>query len=79
MKERSTRRPRSQGRCGRRFAWQDIQRLSQQALEDEGSSKSWIRSGASAERGPRRGRYRNGYGKPRRLSLSVGTVTVRWS
>jgi putative transposase len=49
----------------------------QQALEDEvteflGRRKSKRKSGVDAATG-----YRNGHGKPRRLTLSCGTITVR--
>jgi putative transposase len=59
------------------FARQGVQRLLQQLLEDEveqvlGRQRSARRDGIDAAPG-----YRNGYGKPRRLSLSSGTVTVR--
>ena len=59
------------------FARQGVQRLLQQLLEDEveqvlGRPRSARRDGIDAAPG-----YRNGYGKPRRLSLSSGTVTVR--
>jgi putative transposase len=59
------------------LARQGVQRLLQQLLEDEveqllGRQRSARRDGIDAAPG-----YRNGYGKPRRLSLSSGTVTVR--
>jgi transposase-like protein len=59
------------------LARQGVQRLLQQLLEDEveqvlGRQRSARRDGIDAVPG-----YRNGYGKPRRLSLSSGTVTVR--
>lgn len=59
------------------FARQGVQRLLQQLLEDEveqvlGRQRSARRDGIDAAPG-----YRNGHGKPRRLSLSSGTVTVR--
>jgi len=59
------------------FARQGIQRLLQQMLEDEleqalGRGRYERREGIDAAPG-----YRNGYGKPRRLALSSGTVTVR--
>jgi transposase-like protein len=49
----------------------------QQALEDEvteflGRGKSQRRSGVDASKG-----YRNGHGKPRKLTLSCGTIEVR--
>src|SRR5262245_7154030 len=59
------------------FARQGIQRLLQQLLEDEleqalGRARYERREGIDAAPG-----YRNWYGKPRRLTLSSGTVTVR--
>src|SRR5216684_8838138 len=57
------------------FARQGIQRLLQQVLEDE------VEQGLGRRRYERSagidavGGYRNGHGKPRRLSLSSGTVT----
>ena len=54
-----------------------VQRLIQELLEEEvteflGRAKSARRSESDNERG-----YRNGYGKPRRLTLSSGTVQLR--
>lgn len=54
-----------------------VRQFIQQALEDEvseflGRQKSERRARGDAPRG-----YRNGYGKPRRVTLSCGTVTVR--
>lgn len=54
-----------------------IQTWVQELLEEEvtellGRSKSERRSAVDAHRG-----YRNGYGKPRRLTLSGGTITLR--
>jgi len=59
------------------FARQGVQRLLQHLLEEEveellGRERYARRSGVDPAPG-----YRNGYGKPRRLSLSSGTVTVR--
>jgi len=59
------------------LARQGIQRPLQQVLEDEveqvlGWRRYKRRDGIDAGLG-----YRNGYGKPRRLSLSSGAVTVR--
>ncbi len=53
-----------------------VQRLIQELLEEEvteflGRAKSARRSESDNERG-----YRNGYGKPRRLTLSSGTVQL---
>jgi transposase-like protein len=59
------------------FARQGVQELLQQVLEEE--VDVLLRRGRY-ERRPgidTIGGYRNGFGKPRRLSLSVGTVTVR--
>ena len=59
------------------FARQGVQRLLQRVLEEE------VDSVLGRERYERRaavdaaGGYRNGYGKPRRLSVMAGTVTVR--
>lgn len=59
------------------FAREQIQRWLQLLLEDEvteflGRAK-WVRRGkVDAIQG-----YRNGHGKPRRLSMSGGTITVR--
>ncbi len=54
-----------------------VRQFIQHALEDEvaeflGRQRSERRARVDAPRG-----YRNGYGKPRRLTLSCGTVTVR--
>ena len=59
------------------FARQSVQQLLQRLLEEEveqglGRGRYARRRGVDAGPG-----YRNGYGKPRRLSLSSGTVTVR--
>jgi putative transposase len=58
------------------FVREQVQRLLQALLEEEitvllGRPKSARRGGVDAPKG-----LRNGYGKPRRLSLSVGTLTV---
>lgn len=54
-----------------------VQGLIQRVLEDEvtefvGRTKSQCRAAVDAPSG-----YRNGYGKPRRLTLRCGTITVR--
>jgi len=54
-----------------------VQDLLQRVLEEEvaamlGRHRYGRREGVDAAVG-----YRNGYGKPRRLSLSVGTITLR--
>ena len=59
------------------FARQGVQELLQRVLEEEvaamlGRRRYARREGVDAAAG-----YRNGYGKPRRLSLSVGTITLR--
>lgn len=59
------------------MARQRIQGFVQELLEEEvtalvGRRKSERRRGVDAPRG-----YRNGYGKPRRLAMSSGTVTLR--
>jgi putative transposase len=59
------------------FARQGVQELLQRVLEEEvatllGRDRYGRREGVDAPAG-----YRNGYGKPRRLSLSVGTITLR--
>ncbi len=56
---------------------EQVRQFIQRALEDEvaeflGRQKSERRARVDAPRG-----YRNGYGKPRRVTLSCGTVTVR--
>ncbi len=53
-----------------------IEQWIQELLEEEvtsllGQSKSERRSGVDMSRG-----YRNGYGKPRKLALSCGTISV---
>jgi transposase-like protein len=59
------------------FARQGVQRLLQRVLQEE------VDSVLGRERYERRAvvdaavGYRNGYGKPRRLSVMAGTVTVR--
>ncbi|HSL48185.1 MAG TPA: transposase [Candidatus Deferrimicrobiaceae bacterium] len=63
---------RSQGPCREsleRFARQGVQRLLQQVL---GQARYERRDGVDATPG-----YRNGFGKPRRLSAMAGTITVR--
>ena len=59
------------------FVREQVQRLIQALLEEEvtallGRPKSARRAAVDAPQG-----LRNGYGKPRRLSLSLGTITVR--
>jgi transposase-like protein len=59
------------------FARQGVQRLLQQVLEEEvdgllGRTRYERRDAVDAPPG-----YRNGFGKPRRLSLSNGTITLR--
>src|SRR5882724_5530149 len=59
------------------FARQGVQRLLQQLLEEEvegvlGRARYARRDAVDAPAG-----YRNGYGKPRRLSAMTGTVTIR--
>jgi putative transposase len=59
------------------FAREGVQRLLQEVLEEEveqllGRARSQRRALVDAEPG-----YRNGYGKPRKLTLSNGTITVR--
>jgi putative transposase len=59
------------------FVREQVQRLIQALLEEEvtallGRPKSARRAAVDAPKG-----LRNGYGKPRRLSLSLGTITVR--
>jgi len=59
------------------FARQGVQRLLQQVLEEEveqalGRARYERRDGVDATPG-----YRNGFGKPRRLSALAGTITVR--
>src|ERR1043166_5930474 len=59
------------------FVREHVQRFIQALLEEEvtellGRTKSARREGVDASLG-----YRNGYGKPRRLTLTSGTITVR--
>jgi putative transposase len=59
------------------FARQGVQRLLQRVLEEEVDSvlgRGRYERRAAVDAG---GGYRNGYGKPRRLSVMAGTVTVR--
>jgi transposase-like protein len=61
------------------FARQGVQRLLQQVLEEEveqalGRARYERRDGVDTAPG-----YRNGFGKPRRLSALAGTITVRRS
>jgi putative transposase len=52
-----------------------VQEFIQQVLEEEVSV--FLGRQKSQRRRPVSGGYRNGYGKPRRLTLSCGTITVR--
>jgi putative transposase len=59
------------------FVREHVQRFIQALLEEEvtellGRTKSARREAVDANPG-----YRNGYGKPRRLTLTSGTITVR--
>lgn len=59
------------------FARQGVQQLLQKLLEEEitdllGRERSERRAGVDSPGG-----YRNGYGKPRRLTMSSGTITVQ--
>ena len=59
------------------FARQGVQQLLQKLLEEEvtellGRDRSERRAGLDAQAG-----YRNGYGKPRHLTMSSGTITIR--
>lgn len=59
------------------FVREQIQRLIQAVLEEEvtellGRAKSTRRDPIDAPAG-----YRNGYGKPRKLAMTIGTITVR--
>jgi len=59
------------------FARQGVEKLLQRVLEEEveallGRARYERREGIDAQIG-----YRNGYGKPRRVSLMAGTITVR--
>src|SRR3954467_5196869 len=59
------------------FAREHVQRFIQALLEEEvtellGRTKSVRREAVDASSG-----YRNGYGKPRRLTLTSGTITIR--
>jgi transposase-like protein len=71
-----------------RFARQQVQEFLQRVLEEEvtrhfGRDKYERRGGIAAEaevletKGQKRQGYRNGYGKPRSLTTSMGTVEVR--
>ena len=60
------------------FVREHVQQFIQALLEEEvtellGRTKSARREAVDASPG-----YRNGYGKPRRLTLTSGTITVRW-
>lgn len=59
------------------FARQGVQQLLQKLLEEEvtellGRERSERRSGVDGQDG-----YRNGYGKPRQLTMSSGTITIK--
>jgi transposase-like protein len=59
------------------FARQGVQQLLQRLLEEEvtellGRERSERRTGVDAQAG-----YRNGYGKPRQLTMSSGTITIK--
>jgi len=59
------------------FARSGVQQLLQKLLDEEvtellGRGRSERRAGVDAEAG-----YRNGYGKPRKLTMSSGTVTIK--
>lgn len=59
------------------FARQGVQDLLQLMLEEEVAAMLGRRRYARRAAVDDRAGYRNGYGKPRRLSLSVGTITLR--
>ncbi len=59
------------------FARQGVQELLQRMLEEEVAAMLGRRRYARRESIDAAAGYRNGYGKPRRLSLSVGTITLR--
>src|SRR5262245_65663171 len=71
--------PKTGSTCERleEFGRQHVQRFIQALLEEEvtellGRTKSVRREAVDASPG-----YRNGYGKPRHLTLTSGTITVR--
>ncbi len=80
MKEKTTRR-----RSSSRVAWESLEKWARLEIQD------WVQELMVAEVTELLGRekserrkpvdttagYRNGYGKPRKLTMSVGTVTVR--
>ena len=80
MEQQTTRQPSSSSQMWERlevFVREQIQRFIQALLEEEvtallGRPKSARRVAVDASKG-----LRNGYGKPRRLTLTAGTITVR--
>jgi putative transposase len=80
MEQKTTRQPSSSSQMWERleaFVREQIQRFIQALLEEEvtallGRPKSARRAAGDASKG-----LRNGYGKPRRLTLTAGTITVR--
>jgi putative transposase len=80
MAQQSTSQPSSSSQMGERleaFVREQVQRFIQALVEKEitallGRPKSARRAAVDAPQG-----LRNGYGKPRRLSLTSGTITVR--
>lgn len=80
MEQKTTRQPSSSSEMWERletFVREQIQRFIQALLEEEvttllGRSQSARRAAVDASKG-----LRNGYGNPRRLTLTVGTITVR--
>jgi transposase-like protein len=58
------------------FVREQVQQFIQRLLEEEVTELLGRRKSARREPGAERA-YRNGYGKPRRLALTSGTVTVR--
>jgi putative transposase len=80
MEQQTTRQPSSSSQMWERlevFVREQIQRFIQALLEEEvtallGRPKSARRAAVDASKG-----LRNGYGKPRRLTLTAGTITVR--
>jgi len=59
------------------FARQGVQELLHRMLEEEVAAMLGRRRYARRESIDATTGYRNGYGQPRRLSLSVGTITLR--
>jgi putative transposase len=80
MEQKTTTPPSSSSEMWERletFVREQIQRFIQALLEEEvttllGRSKSARRAAVDASKG-----LRNGYGNPRRLTLTTGTITVR--